>query len=167
MSYKCLIRHSANCEGVFSLPVAWTGLFSVLLRDPRIPEKFPLGFLRASFLRSFLALFSKVLFWGFCGQHGLNMGPTWSPRGFQNREKSIKKGSYLVCYLWLNFYWFWEPLGWIFGGFWVPSWGPSWLKIAIYRKFGKQWIFDSRLGENTKIKVFRGSSSSKNRSQTD
>ena len=28
---------------------------------------------------------SQVAFFGFCGQHGLNMPPTWRPRGLQNR----------------------------------------------------------------------------------
>ena len=35
-------------------------------------------------------------------------------------------------------------------------------KIDTYRKHGEKLFFDSRLGENTKIKVLRGSTSNKN-----
>ena len=61
-------------------------------------------------------LLSKSLFGGFCDQHGLNMVPTWGPRGFQNREKSMKKGIiswtlFLINILlflgasWVDFWW--------------------------------------------------------------
>ena len=86
-SYENHIRHSASCEGVFSIPVLpWQGMFSVSLRDPRTPVLITLA---CPFFSVFLVLFAKSLFWGFCGQHGLNMGPTWAPRGLQNQEKTI------------------------------------------------------------------------------
>ena len=41
------IRHSASCEGVSSALVGFEGLFSVHLRDPRIPVAVGPGALRA------------------------------------------------------------------------------------------------------------------------
>ena len=53
------IRHSASCEGVFSVPVLpGQGMFSVSLRDPRIPAQFCQG---SVFLR-FFGVVSKLLF---------------------------------------------------------------------------------------------------------
>ena len=58
------------------------GLFSVHLRTTRTVPPFHL----TSFFQVFLfAFFLKWLFSGFCGQHGLNMPPTWNPRDLQNR----------------------------------------------------------------------------------
>ena len=98
---------------VLSLCTALTRLFSVQLRDPRV--QFP-NYLGPSIFSVFFRLFWEWLFWGFCGQHGLNMGPSWGPRGLQNREKSIKKGItscmlFLIDFLlilgasWVDFWW--------------------------------------------------------------
>ena len=43
------------------------------------------------FFSVFVVLLSKSLFGGFGGQHGLNMVPSWDPRGLQNPKKSTKK----------------------------------------------------------------------------
>ena len=87
----------------------------------------------------FFVLFSKSLFWGFGGQHGPNMVPT-GPREASKIEKNIlEKGSYVGRCFWLIFYWFWQPLGWIFGGFWMLSWEPSWLKNRSYGLLLASW----------------------------
>ena len=83
------------------------------VKGPQDPSGNSLG---PSFFSVFLVLFAKSLFWGFCGEHGLNMDPTWGPRGLQNREKSIKKGIiswtlFLIDFLlilgasWVDFWW--------------------------------------------------------------
>ena len=56
------IRHSASCEGVFSVTVAWTGLFSVLLRGLRTGFSGVPDFLGPSVFGLFFVLFSKSLF---------------------------------------------------------------------------------------------------------
>ena len=75
------IRHNASCEGVFSSLVAWTGLFSVLSRAPRISFTAVLG---PSVFGVFCVVF-EVAFLMVCGQHSPNMAPTWGPKRFQNR----------------------------------------------------------------------------------
>ena len=128
------------------------GMFSVSLRDPRIPDQILPG---VCFFSVFLVLFAKSLFWGFCGQHGLNMGPTWGPRGLQNREKSIKKGIISWTLFLIDFLL-------ILGASWVDFW---WIFNAKLRtKFTKKsiiWPLVGKLAEIAKklknlrkIKVF-------------
>ena len=112
------IRHSDSCEGVFSDPVAWTGLFSAELRDPRIPEKVGPGFLRVSFLRFFFSFVFQGAFltvlWPTWPQHGSKLGPKRPPES----RKIYKKGIiscmlFLIEFLlmfgtsWMDFWWIW------------------------------------------------------------
>ena len=91
------------------------------------------------------------------------MGPTWGPRSFQNREKSIKKGIISCMFFLIDFL---IDFGSLLGGFLVDFGchveGQVEKKIDTYRKHGKKLFFDSRLRENTKINVLRGSTSNKN-----
>ena len=56
---------------------------------------------------------------------GANLGPTCLPTWHQNPPKIDPRGSQipsqLALYFRCLFYRSWEPLGWIFGGFGVPS----------------------------------------------
>ena len=89
-------------------------------------------------------MLSKSLFWGFGGQHGLNMGPTWGPRGLQNREKSIKKDHILY----VIFDWFFIDFGSLLGGFLVD------FQCQVEGQVDKKsiiWPFVGKLAEVTKM----------------
>ena len=121
------IRHSASSEGVFSFPASlfWR-LFSVYFPRSALHSS------RPPFWRCFFALFSKSFYWGFV----TNMASTCIQLGSQEASKihknRFKNGLYLGHDFRLNFYWFWEDVGWIFGGFWVPNWEANWLKTRSY-----------------------------------
>ena len=100
-------------------------------------------------------MFWEFLFRGIDGQHGLNMGPTWGPRGLQNREKSIKKGV-TCCMLFLIEFLL------ILGASWVDFW---WIfsaklranlskKSIIWLLVGKLAEIAKKLKNLRKIKVF-------------
>ena len=86
--------------------------------------------------------FSSI-FIDFGGVLGSNMASTCVQLGAQEASKlnknRSKNGSYLGHCFWLIFDCSWEALGWIFGGFWVPSWGPSWLKNRSYGLLLASW----------------------------
>ena len=90
---RYIVRHSFSCEAVFSALKPGQGCFLYSYRDPRIGFSVAMG----SFdFGIFFVFFSKSFFGGFGGQHGPNMVPTWGPRGFPNREKSVKKGDHIL-----------------------------------------------------------------------
>ena len=80
---KNIIRHSASCEGVFWDIVAWTGLFSVHLRDPRLQLAVTGG---GPLLVPFWCCFRSRFFEGFVA----NMASTWSQLGAQEASKIEK-----------------------------------------------------------------------------
>ena len=63
---------------------------------------------------------------------------------FRHPPKTVPRGvqipSQLALYFRCLFYRSWEPLGWIFGGFWVPSWWPTWLKNRSYGLLLASWL---------------------------
>ena len=69
-----------------------------------------------------------MLFWGFGGQHVLNMGPTWGPRGLPKSRKIYKKKDYI---LYVVFDWFFIDFGSLLGGF---------LEVMLALKIDKKMI---------------------------
>ena len=91
------IRHSASCEGVFSYPgLPCQGMFSVSLRDPRIPaQAFP-GVSGSLFFQCFFGDVLGVAFlsvlWPTWPQHGSNLRPKRPPKS----RKIYKKRDHIL-----------------------------------------------------------------------